>query len=218
MSRNKKIRQKATKYTKPQRRDKKRVTSGTLLDKARRFFKRRRLEIRFLLTFGTIALVLLGLYNFPYKELGFSEDWFHAYLSGYASMVGTLLSFVDSSVTVSGNVLMGRFSMVIIKTCDAMEVNILLIAAIGAFPAGLRIKAVVLPLSILLLVTANVLRLTTLYLSGIYLPSLFDTLHYEIWPLLMIIVAVLIYLLSMRLMTRFKFRQNAAGRLGTHVP
>ena len=156
---------------------------------------------RFIVFFCIIAAVLLGLYCFPYKERGISERWFQLYLSGYAHLVGALLSPIDASVVVAGNVLRGRFSMAIIKTCDAMEINILLVSAIAAFPASLRRKLVVLPVALALLVAANIGRLVILYLVGIHLPGVFDRLHFEVFPLLMMAAAVLVFFGAVRVMT-----------------
>jgi len=58
-----------------------------------------------------------------------------AYLSWYARIVGSVISAIDSHVVVSGNRIVGpMFSIRIVQTCDAMEVTILLVAALAAFP------------------------------------------------------------------------------------
>ena len=157
-------------------------------------------QIRFLLLFGAIAAVLFGAYCFPYKERGMSEGLFHTYLSGYAHFVGMLLSWIDPSIRVTENVLSGRFSMAIIKTCDAMEVNILLVSATAAFPAPWRRKAIVLPVALVLLVLTNVFRLVALYLIGIYMPSAFEVMHFEVFPLVMVAAAALLFVGSIRVM------------------
>lgn len=146
-------------------------------------------------------MVLLGLYSFPYQENGISESFFRIYLSGYAQVVAGVLSRIDPTLLVMGNVLMGQFSMVIIKTCDAMEVNILLISAVAAFPAPLVRKVLVLPATLSLVVSTNVIRLILLYLAGMYFPSAFEALHFDVFPLLMVVAGVLIFLFSIRLLS-----------------
>jgi exosortase/archaeosortase family protein len=116
-------------------------------------------------------------------------------------MVGALLSLFDPSIIVSNTTISGRFSMMIVKNCDAMEVKILLLSAITAFPASLRYKAVLLLLGLVALIAANIVRLSSLYVVGIYAPDAFDFLHYELWPLLLVFIAVALFLLSIRIMS-----------------
>lgn len=51
-------------------------------------------ELRFAVAFGAISALLLGLYAFPYQELGLSEGWFNGYLAD-ARLVGTVLGVVE---------------------------------------------------------------------------------------------------------------------------
>lgn len=61
---------------------------------------------------------------------------FDGYLAGYARAAGALLSLFDPAVRVSGPEIHGRYPLVIVRDCDAMEVNILFVSAVLAFPAG----------------------------------------------------------------------------------
>ncbi|HEY2903434.1 MAG TPA: archaeosortase/exosortase family protein [Polyangia bacterium] len=136
-----------------------------------------------------IAGALFALYAFPYQESGLSERWFQSYLQGYAHLAGRLLAVVDRQVTIDGNLIAGRYALRIVKTCDAMEANLLFLAAILAFPAPWRRKMVALVAGLIVLVLANVLRICSLYFVGVHAPGAFETVHVEIWPLLMIVVA-----------------------------
>jgi exosortase/archaeosortase family protein len=150
----------------------------------------RRKQILFAARFALIAAGLFAVYCFPYAENGFSERLFISYLRGYALTAGSLLRLVEPSVVVSDNNVIGRFSMSIIKSCDAMEANILFSAAILAFPGAWRRKAVALVAGLAMLVAANLVRLCSLYYVGVYLPSSFEFMHVEVWPLLMMAAAL----------------------------
>jgi exosortase/archaeosortase family protein len=146
-------------------------------------------ELRFALAFGAISAVLLGLYAFPYQELGLSEQWFNGYLSAYARLVGKILGCVESGVHVDGTLITGRYSLRIVKTCDAMEANVLFSAAVLALGGPWRKKLGALALGLLALIAANVLRISTLYYAGALAPRTFRVLHEEVWPLVLVAFA-----------------------------
>ena len=144
---------------------------------------------RFVIGFILIAGILFSIYCFPYAENGVSERWFNGYLSAYAGMAGTVLSILEPRVVVSGTNIVGRFSMEIVKNCDAMEANILLCSAILAFPSRWSRRLLSAALGLAVLIAANVTRICCLYYVGVYFPSSFEFVHLEIWPLLLIALA-----------------------------
>jgi exosortase/archaeosortase family protein len=146
-------------------------------------------RIRFVIGFVAVAAVLFGLYCFPYAENGVSEGWFTSYLSAYARVAGGVLSLIESNVTVAGTNIVGRFSLEIGKNCDAMEANILLLAAIVAFPSPWRRRLASVAVGLAILIAANVLRICSLYYVGVYFPTSFELMHLEVWPLLLIALA-----------------------------
>ena len=152
--------------------------------------RRRRAELRFVLTFLVVAGVLFSLYSFPYAETGLSEAWFQGYLRAYARVAGSILSLFDRQVDVAGTIIGGRYSLRIVKTCDAMEANLLFLAGVVAFPARWSRKVVAALVGIAVLVGVNVFRICSLYFIGLYLPSRFELFHAELWPLLLIVVAI----------------------------
>ena len=144
---------------------------------------------RFVLSFVAIAAGLFSIYCFPYAENGFSERVFGAYLGVYAKLAGSVLSIFDPHVVVSGPNIVGRFSLEIAKNCDAMEANILLLAAVLAFPSRWGHRFAAAGAGLALLVFANIVRICSLYYVGIYFPSSFELMHLEVWPLLLIAFA-----------------------------
>ena len=118
------------------------------------------------------------------------SKWFAAYLHAYARLAGSVISVFDATAKVSGQNVMGRFSLHVSKDCDAMESNILMMAAVVAFPSTWKRRAVGLLASITVVTVANVVRLCSLYFVGLRWPSAFEFAHLELWPLLLIAISL----------------------------
>ncbi len=146
-------------------------------------------QVRFAVWFAALSCLLLGLYAFPYRELGLSETWFDGYLTAYARLVGKVLGLLETGVRVDGTLITGRYSLRIVKTCDAMEANALFAAAVLALAGPWVRKLGALVVGLVALVAANVLRITTLYYAGAFAPDTFRVLHEEVWPLALIAFA-----------------------------
>jgi exosortase family protein XrtM len=160
---------------------------AALMD-GRKEIQRRR--IRFAITFAVCAGVLLTLYSFPYAQHGVREDWFARYLSAYAHVTGAFLHLFDPTVHVIGREIVGRTSLTVAKNCDAMDVNLLLVAAMIAFPAPWKRRLVGIVAGVGLLSIVNLLRIVTLYQINIHAPRAFELVHAEVFPLVMVVLAV----------------------------
>ena len=152
------------------------------------------LRLRFALGFVAIAALLFGIYTFPYQESGISERWFTRYLAAYASVAGSALSLFEPGVQVHGQDIIGRTSLRIVKNCDAMEAEILFLAAVLAFPSPWPKRLIGAGLGALAIAAVNVLRIACLYQVGVHFPKAFEFVHLELWPLLLIASAVLVFL------------------------
>ncbi len=150
----------------------------------------RRRRVRFVVTFAICAGVLLTLYSFPDAEHGAREAWFARYLAAYAHLAGAFLRLFDPAVHVVGRQIVGRVSLAVAKNCDAMDVNILFVAAVVAFPARWSRRAVGMAAGTALLAVANVVRIASLYHVDLRWPARFELVHAEIWPLVMVAIAL----------------------------
>jgi exosortase/archaeosortase family protein len=174
----------------------------------------RREQARFVIGFGVIAAVLLGLYAFPYAELGLSETWFNGYLSAYARLVGRVLDIFESGLRVEDTLITGRYSLRIVKTCDAMEANILFAAAVLAIPGPWSRKLNALALGLFALIAVNVIRISSLYYAGIHAPRAFGVLHEEIWPAVLVVFAGFEFLLWARWIREGDPAKASAAQVG----
>lgn len=157
------------------------------------------LGFRYPLTVAAIAIPLFVLYCYPYADNGWIAAGIQSYLSRYARMVGLVISAFDPSVVVSGNQILGRiFSIRIVQTCDAMELNILLAAALAGFPMRLGRRIVTVLVSILSLTLINIIRLCVLYWMGVHAPAWFNRTHQTLAPLALVACALVIFLIATR--------------------
>ncbi len=157
-----------------------------------------RLGLRFGVTYAAVAGVLFAIYAFPFELFGAQRDWLEGYLEFFAWLSGAALGLVDQGVSVTGTVISGRFPLQIVRNCDAAEINILFGSAVLAFPAPFARRLACLGVGLTLLVGTNVLRICSLYFVGVYRTSWFKVAHEEMWPLLMVVVATLLFLLATR--------------------
>jgi exosortase/archaeosortase family protein len=148
----------------------------------------------FVLRFVLIAAVLLLFYAYPYPAGTFMSTLFERFLSGYAQTAGALLRQIDPTVHVVRNRIEGRFPLAIVRDCDAMQVNILFVSAVAAFPAGPWRRCAGVAIGLGLLVVANLSRIVSLYFIGVASPDSFELAHREVWPLVLIAIAVGIFL------------------------
>ena len=155
---------------------------------------------RFAIRFVVAAALLLGLYAFPYADYGFSEQWFSSYLHKYARVVGWALNFFESDVSVQGATVTGRASLLIAKSCDAMDAKLLFAAAVLAYPGRPSRKALALVAGIVGLTVLNVARIVALYFVLVKRQQSFDFFHLEVMPLALVLAALLLFVASIYIM------------------
>jgi exosortase/archaeosortase family protein len=149
-----------------------------------------RSELRFVLSFVVTAGILFSLYSFPYPEGSLGQRWSEGYLRAYSHLAGWVLAAFEPHVSVSGQNILGRYSLRIIRGCDAVDAQILLVAAVLAshvYSWRWRVAGVVAGFAVI--TAANVLRICSLYYVGVLVPAYFDFCHHELWPLLLIALA-----------------------------
>lgn len=159
-----------------------------------------KLGARFALTYALVAGVLLGLYAFPFELFGVERDPLEGYLRLFANMAGSLIHLVDSGARVSGTLISGQFPLQIVRNCDAAEINILFASAVVALPGQPSKKLACLVGGLVLLVTTNIARICSLYFVGAHSEAWFKVLHEEVWPLALVAIGTLLFLLSARLL------------------
>jgi exosortase H (IPTLxxWG-CTERM-specific) len=83
-----------------------------------------------------------------------------------------------------------RFSVDIRHGCDAIEPSALFIAAVLAFPAPWRSKLPGILIGTLVLAVINLVRIVTLFYTGIYYPRAFEAMHVDVWQPIFIVLSL----------------------------
>jgi exosortase/archaeosortase family protein len=156
----------------------------------------RRPGLSFAVSYALICGALFLVYFvFAYPYSGLPYRLFTGYLHGYAVAAGTVLHMLDPTVRVANTNIEGRVSLTIVRGCDGTDVLILFSAAVlasRAHPWPSRAFGVI--AGAVLLLAANVVRICSLYFIGIRSPSAMEVWHLEIWPLVLMGLAVGIFL------------------------
>ena len=154
-----------------------------------RWFEARRPVFSFGLKFGLLIVLLYAL-----LATTFFDRWLYSYLEANAWLANGILRACGqdshlSEVTITSP----HFSMAIRRGCDAVEPTWLFCAAVLAFPAMFIKKLWGMLAGIVVLQLLNLVRILTLYGIGVYLPGFFNTAHLELWPVVFILVAILLF-------------------------
>lgn len=114
---------------------------------------------------------------------------------------GSLVSLFDSTVATYGRVMLNTRTgqgVSIEAGCNGVEAFIVLIAAMVAFPASVRLKLIGLAIGFVAIQSLNVVRVISLYYLSGWSPSLFEFAHLYLWQALIMIDVLIVWLLWMR--------------------
>jgi len=144
--------------------------------------------------FVAIAVGLLVLYTYPYEKQSLPQRLMHAYLVVYAHAVGGFLWILDRSIRVDGNLITGRFSLLIVRNCDAASVIVLFLAALAAYPAKHLQRLIGAVAGLALIFFLNLVRITSVYFIGITWPDAAELVHWQVWPIVLLVLVAMGFL------------------------
>lgn len=152
----------------------------------------RRRQVIFLVLFGAL---LAG--GFTLLSVNWVNDHVvEPFTAGVATTSRVALNAVGQGVDQEGTVLRNdRFAVNIENGCNGIETMIIFMAAVLAFPASWRSRLTGLGIGLVAIQGVNLVRVVALFLTGAYMPSLFDASHTVIWQTLVILSGVLLWLL-----------------------
>jgi exosortase H (IPTLxxWG-CTERM-specific) len=147
---------------------------------------------------GLVALQII-LFYVLYRNPWVEQAIFTPLVNFYALVSGMFLSLIGYATEVSGDLIYSsQFSVSIKKGCDAAEPMAIFIAGIVAFPALIKKKFVGLGIGLFILFLLNVVRIATLYITGIHYPDFFESMHLAVWQVAFIFVAILLWFLWLK--------------------
>jgi exosortase family protein XrtM len=127
------------------------------------------------------ALLLAAFYAItfvPYLNMQFLP----AFQVVNAKASATLMNLLGEGATVRQTTISSaRYSVNIAHGCDAIEPIALFVAAVLAFPARLRSKVPGLLAGIAALCLLNLVRIISLFYTGVHWPKWFEIMHIDVW-------------------------------------
>ena len=167
--------------------------------------------LMFVLIFGGV----MGLYYAATLTPLFHHTLFPAYLRWNARVSNGFLQWLGQGTTVAGSgISSARFAIDVSRGCDAIEPSMLFLAAVLAFPSAFRRKLPGLFIGTLVLLAVNLVRIVSLFLTGVYYPKAFDAMHADVWQILFILLAIVFWALWVQWASRRPAPAPAATAAG----
>ncbi len=180
-----------------------------------------RLALRFFATFGILALAYFaatldlklkdpessGVHPVAAGLTGANQwvrqTWLEPYQRGIAALSAALLGAIGDEAKAQGREIRSpAFAVTVTNGCDAIEPSLLLAVAMLSFPALWREKVVGLLLGMLAIAALNIVRVVTLWLVGLHWRVAFDVIHFTIWPFLIIVLTIFVFVHWLRYVAR----------------
>ena len=118
------------------------------------------------------------------------------FTSVVARAAGGVLNLLSENVTVEGTRIQSpAFAVDVENGCNGLETALLLAAAVIAFPAAWKSRAVGLAVGFAGIQAINLVRVVSLYWIGRHRPSLFSTAHTVVWQSIVVLAGVCLFLL-----------------------
>ncbi|MDZ4844297.1 MAG: exosortase H [Chitinophagales bacterium] len=177
------------------KKDKKAKAGDSFKDKLKASIADKNPILLFLLVFGA----LMGLFYAVWITEFFTETIFNPVLHFYARLAGFILNLFGYGTVVSGmNISNADFSISVKRGCDAIEPIALFASAVLAFPASFKKKMPGIAAGVAFLLAVNLIRIVSLFLTGLYAPALFDFMHMEVWQVVFILLALVCWVIWIR--------------------
>jgi len=160
---------------------------------------------------SVFLLLLVGLFTVE-MLVPVQEHVILPFTSALARMSAALILPFDESVVAYGKVLQFSdtgFAVSIEAGCNGVEATIVLIAAVIAFPAAWRHRLAAIALGFLAIQVLNLARIISLFYLGNWDLELFRWIHLYLWPTLIMIDVLIVFVLYLRYLSAKAERAGA---------
>ena len=124
-----------------------------------------------------------------------SESAMASLQNGIAHVTSFVLNLLGNRTRVIGHtVIASRFSITVVTACTGLFMTAVFLSAVAAYPARFLAKLIGLALGIAGIFTVNIVRLVSLFYIGVYWPSFLDQAHLLVWPSLLIVFSLFLWL------------------------
>lgn len=148
-----------------------------------------------LLKFVGFFLAFMLLFYLFYTSKWFQEGPLSFIMNIDANISSFLLNIFGMGTTAIGDtVSSNQFSVDIESGCDGIEAIAIFTGAVVAYPKPARFKYKGILMGIGFLLLMNIVRIVTLFVTGVHFPKLFDIMHVEVWQVIFIVLAIACWL------------------------
>ncbi len=166
--------------------------------------------LRYSAWFFGILVVLFGL-----EMLGpVQENVILPFTAAIAKVCVAIITPFDSNVLAYGKILqssLNGFAVSIEPGCNGVEATIMLIAAAVAFPSTIKQKLAVVAFGFVAIQLANILRIISLFYLGQWNMQVFEWAHLYLWPVLIMVDVLAVFLVWLRVISRPEQSENIEG-------
>lgn len=146
--------------------------------------------------FVGLFVVLMGVFYAVTMVGRVERDILPSYMRFYANISAATMNIFGEGASASGtSVSSARYSVNIKQGCDALAPSALFIAAVLAFPGSFRSKIPGVLAGTLVLAVINLVRIISLFYTGIYFPRWFETMHVDVWQPAFILLSLTLWVL-----------------------
>jgi exosortase H (IPTLxxWG-CTERM-specific) len=152
--------------------------------------------IFFVLGFAVLMIIFYIFWLSDYSQKSFQLDIvaINARISSFFLNI-----FGMKTTAIKGTISSPAFSVSIARGCDAVEAMALFASALLAFPSKWIPKIIGLFAGVAILFALNIVRIMSLFLTGLYYPKAFEFMHVEVWQVLFILFAVGLWIFWIKL-------------------
>lgn len=154
---------------------------------------------RFVVVFLAVLVALFAAELTPPVQRAIVIPW----TSGLAHVSAALVTLFDPQVAAFGKVLQSRangFAVSIEAGCNGIEAALVLIAAMLAFPATWKQRAIGIAAGLAAVQALNVVRVVSLFYLGQWSPRAFEWSHLYAWQALIMLDVLIVWLVWIRML------------------
>ncbi len=153
------------------------------------------------LRFVVVLIVLMVGFNACFYLWIGTSSFFQSYLHLNAEVVARMLRVFGDNATASGkSVTSPRFSLSLAVGCDAIQASAFFVFIVLASPSAVSMvrRLPVLLMGVSLLLVLNLVRIISLYYTGVHFPSAFEIMHIDVWQAFFIFTPLILWIMWVR--------------------
>ncbi|MBC7622527.1 MAG: exosortase H [Aeromicrobium sp.] len=166
--------------------------------------------IRFFVLFVVILIALFAAELTTPVQQAVVLPWTQA----LARISASLVTLFDANVVVFGKVLQSTtngFALSIEAGCNGIEAALILIAAMLAFPAPWKHRAIGILVGLAAIQSLNVVRVVSLFYLGQWSMQAFEWAHFYVWQALIMLDVLIVWMLWIRSLPRATFTVSSTA-------